>query len=125
MYIVLLKENEGTTDIEKIKVKQEELDLPTLRDLVGCDWLQTVLIKEDVLLVFDEEYLLTHSRTVPNYLPSIMYGAAKHGNPICGNVVVCKLKDDKMLAVKEDACDFMVKQLNDMQDKCLKLNVKI
>lgn len=120
MYVILMKEHEGITDIEKVKVDEEVLTLQIIRDLVGCDWLETLTVKDDVLLVFDEEYLLTHENPVVNYLPSCLVG-----RPLCGNVLICRLVESEMVSVSEENADVMVEQLEALQQKMFDKGVVI
>lgn len=118
MYVIMLK-GTNKTNVEKVEVAEKELSLKTMRELIGCQWIETVLIK-DVFLVFDEEYLLTHSKPLPNFLPSLLHAEYRNGSPICGNVLLCKEEDGEMVAVEEEYADVMVAQLNALQEVYLR-----
>ena len=89
------------TDDEPMMLKPLEYDtggdnLSFFYKHIGCDCidivdaygLQSIEPLKDICLVVDDEGLFSGARV--NKLASLLYGFLEHGQPIVGNVLVCK-----------------------------------
>ena len=93
---ILLRVSEEMGMVEIIDFEKDGLDF--YYEKLGCDTIDIVsayglsgteLEGKGICLVVDDEALLKE-KPVLNPAGSLLYGAAKHGQPLCGNVMVCK-----------------------------------
>ena len=122
-YLVLVKtvvdDNGKRNVIERIPY-DGEVSLKSAYELCECE---TIDIKEvpfhaipfdreivfmpDVTLIFDDEFLLKHSKPVVNELASMVFGQA-----LCGNVLLCETNEEgESFPFDEARTHALVKQL--------------
>lgn len=102
-YIVLLKTVLENNLVENIIQKIPhigDIELETLYKHCECrcidikdidtSWLET----ENVVAVYDDEFLLKGGELYANQLASVLYGYLEHGECLCGNVLLCKTTED-------------------------------
>lgn len=110
-YLVLVKtvvdDNGKRNVIEKIPY-DGEVSLKSAYELIGCE---TIDIKEapfhaiplsDVIVflpkmtfIFDDEFLLKHSKPVANEIASLAFGYGRlHDQCLCGNVLFCETNEE-------------------------------
>ncbi len=128
-YLVLVKtvvdDNGKRNVIEKIPY-DGEVSLKSAYELIGCE---TIDIKEvpfhaiplsDVIafipkmtFIFDDEFLLKHSKPVANEIASLAFGYGKfHDQCLCGNVLFCETNEEgENIPFDEIHANALVKQL--------------
>lgn len=134
-YLVLVKtvvdDNGKRNVIEKIPY-DGEVSLKSAYELIGCE---TIDIKEvpfhaiplsDVIVflpkmtfIFDDEFLLKHSKPVANEIASLAFGyGTLHNQCLCGNVMMCKTDEEgETFPFTEKEADCVVKILERL-NKC-------
>lgn len=120
MNIIMLKQTENEVLIEKKEV--ESLDLDTMYSLIGCRYVDVKNIHpialgsglpSNMLLVFDDEFLIGHDNPKANKIASFLFGYLMHGQSLCGNVILCQ--DDKegnMTGFSDEESDDIIANLN-------------
>lgn len=128
-YLVLVKtvvdDNGKRNVIEKIPY-DGEVSLKSAYELCECE---TIDIKEvpfhaiplsDVIVfltkmtfIFDDEFLLKHSKPVVNEIASLAFGYGRlHDQCLCGNVLLCDTNEEgESFPFDEDYADMVVKFL--------------
>lgn len=128
-YLVLVKtvidDNGKRNVIERIPY-DGEVSLKSAYELCECE---TIDIKEvpfhaipfdreivfmpDVTLIFDDEFLLKHSKPVVNELASLAFGYGNlHDQCLCGKVLFCETNEEgESFPFDEDYADMVVKRL--------------
>lgn len=120
MNIIMLKQTENEVLIEKKEV--ENLDLDTMYSLIGCRYVDVKNIHpialesglpSNMLLVFDDEFLIRNDNPKANKIASFLFGYLMHGQSLCGNVILCQ--DDKkgnMTGFSDEEADDIIANLN-------------
>jgi hypothetical protein len=128
-YLVLVKtvvdDNGKRNVIEKIPY-DGEVSLKSAYELIGCE---TIDIEEvpfyarkfrheltfipKMTFIFDDEFLLKHSKPVANELASLAFGYGKfHNQCLCGNVLLCDTNEEgESFPFDEDYANMVVKCL--------------
>lgn len=128
-YLVLVKtvvdDNGKRNVIERIPY-DGEVSLKSAYELIGCE---TIDIKEvpfhaiplsDVIVflpkmtfIFDDEFLLKHSKPVANEIASLAFGYGRlHNQCLCGNVLFCETNEEgENIPFDEIYANAFVKQL--------------
>lgn len=128
-YLVLVKtvvdDNGKRNVIEKIPYKGE-VSLKSAYELIGCE---TIDIKEvpfyarkfrheltfipKMTFIFDDEFLLKHSKPVANEIASLAFGYGRlHDQCLCGNVLFCETNEEgENIPFDEIQANALVKQL--------------
>lgn len=127
-YLVLVKtvvdDNGKRNVIEKIPY-DGEVSLKSAYELIGCE---TIDIKEvpfhaiplsDVIVflpkmtfIFDDEFLLNHSKPVANEIASMLFGQS-----LCGNVLLCETNEEGESFPFDEARTYaLVKQLKTLNN---------
>ena len=128
-YLVLVKtvvdDNGKRNVIEKIPYDRE-VSLKSAYELCECE---TIDIKEvpfhaiplsDVIVflpkmtfIFDDEFLLKHSKPVANEIASLAFGYGRlHNQCLCGNVLFCETNEEgENIPFDEARANALVKQL--------------
>lgn len=92
---VLLK-NSGEIEVKELDKK---LDIETMYKWIGndcrcIDIVESVINKKmgcNVLLIFDDEFLLNNLEPVPNKIASLLFGySIRTSDCLCGNVILAK-----------------------------------
>lgn len=122
-YLVLVKtvvdDNGKRNVIEKIPY-DGEVSLKSAYELIGCEIIdikevpfhammfrREIVFMPDITLIFDDEFLLKHSKPVVNELASMVFGQA-----LCGNVLLCETNEEgESFPFDEDYADMVVKCL--------------
>lgn len=104
-YLVLVKtvvdDNGKRNVIEKIPY-DGEVSLKSAYELIGCEIIDIkevpfhaipfsdeIVFMPDITLIFDDEFLLKHSKPVVNELASMVFGQS-----LCGNVLFCETNEE-------------------------------
>lgn len=113
MYILIKADENGVSSIETIDKK--EMCLQDYYDAIGCSCInvhplnmQAACMPRQVV-VFDDEFLLNTDEPVANKLASALYGYHKHGQCLCGNVIVGRYGDDDVKGFTKEQADVIVK----------------
>lgn len=128
-YLVLVKtvvdDNGKRNVIEKIPY-DGEVSLKSAYELIGCE---TIDIKEvpfyarkfrheltfipKMTFIFDDEFLLKHSKPVANEIASLAFGYGRlHDQCLCGNVLFCETNEEgENIPFDEIHANALVKQL--------------
>lgn len=122
-YLVLVKtvvdDNGKRNVIEKIPY-YGEVSLKSAYELIGCEIIDikevpfhaiplsdVIVFMSDITLIFDDEFLLKHSKPVVNELASMVFG-----QPLCGNVLLCETNEEgESFPFDEARTHALVKQL--------------
>lgn len=94
MFILIKADANGVSSIETIDKKK--MGLQDYYNAIDCHCInihplnmQAACIGRQ-MVVFDDEFLLNTDKPVANKLASALYGYHKHGQCLCGNVVIGK-----------------------------------
>ena len=120
MKYVLLK-NDG-----EIVVKEHEgkLELKTMYDWIGnsCRFIDikesavVTGIKSNLLLIFDDEFLLNTQKPEPNKIASLLFGYGHKTNEcLCGNVIVAKAEGSKTVGFSDEELGNVISTCNLMK----------
>lgn len=113
MFILIKADENGVSSIETIDKMKMELN--DYYNAIGCNCINIhpcgmqVASVDRQLVVFDDEFLLNTDKPVANKLASVLYGYHKHGQCLCGNVVIGKATDEDIVGFTKDECDMIVK----------------
>lgn len=122
-YVILLKtvlENNTVTNIIQRIPHTGEIELKTMYKYCECDCID---IKDmdtpyldnmkNIVAIFDDEFLLKNGDIYANEIASVLYGYLKHGECLCGNVLLCKTTDDgDCVPFEEQEADKLMELLN-------------
>lgn len=128
-YLVLVKtvvdDNGKRNVIEKIPY-DGEVSLKSAYELIGCEIIdikevpfhaipfdREIVFMPDITLIFDDEFLLKHSKPVANEIASLAFGYGKlHDECLCGNVLFCETNEEgENFPFDEARANAFVKQL--------------
>lgn len=134
-YVVLVKtvvdENgEKSNVIEKV-AHIGDIELKTMCKLCECEYIDVknvpfrlswfddeMCIIPAVTMVFDDEFLLNHSKPIVNELASLVYGYGQiHDQCLCGSVMLCVTnQDEKCVPFQENEADAVIKCLRELNN---------
>lgn len=113
MFILIKADENGVSSIETID--KTKMSLQDYYDAIGCHCINIhpcgmqVACVPRQLVVFDDEFLLNADKPVANKLASALYGYHKHGQCLCGNVVIGKAGEDDVVGFTKGEADELVK----------------
>lgn len=127
---VLLK-NDGEVEIKE----QNSLDLNTMYNWIGndcrfIDIAESVIndkIGCKVILIFDDEFLLNHTKPIANKIASLFFGyTITTDECLCGNVIVAKDVDSETAGFTDEEIKKLEKIITSLQavSKFLKFKVQ-
>ncbi|PWM76965.1 MAG: hypothetical protein DBY32_09035 [Phascolarctobacterium sp.] len=104
---VLLK-NSGEIEVKELDKK---LELETMYKWIGndcrcIDIAESVINKKmgcNVLMIFDDEFLLNNLEPVPNKIASLLFGySIRTSDCLCGNVILAKADEDETVGFTDE-----------------------
>lgn len=132
MNIIMLKQTENEVLIEKQEV--EKLDLDTMYSLIGCRYVDVKNIHpialgsglpSNMLLVFDDEFLIGHENPKSNKIASFLFGYLMHGQCLCGTVLLCKDGEEDMEGFSDEEAYELVEKLNKLDKIADKIDFEV
>lgn len=128
---VLLK-NDGQVEMKEL---ESALDLNTMYNWIGndcrfIDIAESVIndkIGCKVILIFDDEFLLNHTKPIANKIASLFFGYTLTTDEcLCGNVIVAKDVDGETAGFTDDEISKLEKLIASIQavSKFLKFEVQ-
>ena len=112
MFILIKADENGVSSIETID--KTEMSLQEYYDAIGCSCINVQPLNMQAacmprqLVVFDDEFLLNTAKPVANKLASALYGYHKHGQCLCGNVIVGRHGGDDIKGFTKAEADELV-----------------
>lgn len=104
----ILLQNNGKSEVKELDKK---LDLETMYKWIGndcrcIDIAESVINKKmgcNVLLIFDDEFLLNNSEPLPNKIASLLFGySIRTSDCLCGNVILAKADEDETVGFTDE-----------------------
>lgn len=104
----VLLQNNGKSEVKELDKK---LDLETMYKWIGndcrcIDIAESVINKKmgcNVLLIFDDEFLLNNSDPQPNKVASLLFGySIRTSDCLCGNVILAKADEDEIVGFTDE-----------------------
>ncbi len=104
----VLLQNNGKSEVKELDKK---LDLETMYKWIGndcrcIDIAESVINKKmgcNVLLIFDDEFLLNNSEPLPNKIASLLFGySIRTSDCLCGNVILAKADEDETVGFTDE-----------------------
>lgn len=111
----VLLQNNGKSEVKELDKK---LDLETMYKWIGndcrCIDIAESVINEkmgcNVLLIFDDEFLLNNSEPQPNKIASLLFGySIRTSDCLCGNVILAKADEDETVGFNAEEIKKLMK----------------
>lgn len=111
----VLLQNNGKSEVKELGKK---LDLETMYKWIGndcrCIDIAESVINEkmgcNVLLIFDDEFLLNNSEPQPNKIASLLFGySIRTSDCLCGNVILAKADEDETVGFNAEEIKKLMK----------------
>lgn len=113
MFILIKADENGVSSIETIDKMKMSLDEYYRALNCSCISVQPcgmqVACMPKQFAVFDDEFLLKTNKPVANKLASALYGYHKHGQCLCGNVIIGTVGDEDIKGFTKQDADEIVK----------------
>lgn len=125
-YVILLKtvlENNTVANIIQRIPHTGDIELATMYKYCECRCIDVKNINtsfldnmKNIVVIFDEEFLLKSGDIYANEIASVLYGYLEHGECLCGNVMLCKTTDDgDCVPFEEKEADRIMKLLYELE----------
>ena len=117
----LLVKNDGSLEV---KEQESRLELKTMYSWIGngCRFIDikesaiVTSIKNNLLLIFDDEFLLNTENPEPNKIASLLFGYGyKTSECLCGNVIIAKGVGDSTEGFTDEELDNVIITCNLMK----------
>lgn len=134
-YVVLVKtvvdENGNKKNVIEKVAHVGDIELKTMYKLCECEYIDIkevpfrlswfdgeMCIIPAVTMVFDDEFLLNHSKPIANELASLVYGYGQiHYQCLCGSVMLCVTNQDgDCVPFQESEADAVIKCLHELNN---------
>lgn len=133
-YMVLLKtvlDDSGVKNVIQKISHAGEIKLGTMYKHCECRCIDikeidtSLLDMENIVAVYDDEFLLKGGELYANQLASVLYGYLEHGECLCGNVLLCKTTEDgDCIPFDETEADNVVKSLGKLDVEDIEFKVQ-
>lgn len=112
MFILIKADENGVSTIETID--KMKMNLKDYYSAIGCDYIaispcnMQVACIDRQMVVYDDEFLLKTNKPVANKLASALFGYNKHGQCLCGNVIIGKDGGEEVVGFTKSECDELI-----------------